>query len=270
MRVVVKANGGLGNRMRVLASCVALSKRLRNEVEVIWINKQELNCSYARLFRPIEGIKIVEQRYISKYNRWGLKKRKAYYQNFGSDFDIQIGDSEIRSINKIKSDFVKLIQDFETVFIDTCEQFYGDESHLAYLIPQESIAERIAHRLTLLGSQFIGVHIRRGDNEIATKTSTIQAFIECLTKELTKSESKFYVCTDGLKDLKQLQQQFGSRIVHFPVGLKRSKPAHIESALVDLLVLAKASKIYGSYWSSFSEIASAYGGVELEMVGMKN
>ncbi|NNJ54811.1 MAG: hypothetical protein HKP14_01690 [Bacteroidia bacterium] len=270
MRVVIKANGGLGNRMRVLASCVALSKRLRNEVEVIWINRLEFNCSYHQLFKPIEGVKIVEKRYISKFNRLGLRRRKAYYKNYGSDFQIQIGDSEIRSIKKIKSDFVKLIQDFETVYIDTCEQFYGDESHLAYLIPQDSITKKIEQRLNKLGSHFVGVHIRRGDNQISTETSTIEAFTQSIEKEIAKANSKVYVCTDSLKELNHLKKKFGSSIVHFPVGLRRNKPAHIESALVDLLLLSKASKIYGSYWSSFSEIASAYGGVELEMVGKEN
>lgn len=269
MRVVVKANGGLGNRMRVLASCVALSKRLRNEVEVIWINNRELNCSYSRLFQPCEGIRIVEKRYISKWNRIGLKKRKAYYRDFGSDFDVQIGDSEIRSIKKIKSDFVKLIQDFKTIYIDTCEQFYGDESHLAYLIPQESIQLRINQRIEKLGKDFIGIHIRRGDNQIATQTSTLEAFNDCIEEELKRGQTKFLVCTDNLKELTQLKKQFGNNIIHFPVGLKRNKPADIEEALVDLLLLSKASMIYGSYWSSFSEIASAYGGARLVMVGTK-
>ena len=112
MNIVVKANGGLGNRMRVLASCIALSNRLQLQLNVVWINNKALNCSYDKLFLPIKRINIINHRYIHSFNRIGLKLRKEKWERYGKHFDVQFGDSEVRIIRKLKSDFVKLIQGF--------------------------------------------------------------------------------------------------------------------------------------------------------------
>ncbi len=98
MKIVVKANGGLGNRMRVLASCVAISQRLRVPIEVLWINNEELNCPYHKLFLPLENISIVEKKYIPMWNRISLKFRKMIFERKYKKFDIQFSDEEIREL----------------------------------------------------------------------------------------------------------------------------------------------------------------------------
>lgn len=123
MSIVVKANGGLGNRMRVLASCIALSQRLRREVEVLWVNNYELNCDYEKLFLPVQGLIISNNMYIPKWNKVSLslraKKLKRTYENF----EIQLTDREVVELRSLKSDLVKLIKDAQSVYINTCEHF---------------------------------------------------------------------------------------------------------------------------------------------------
>ncbi len=69
------------------------------------------------------------------------------------------------------------------MFIDTCEHFYGDLSCLSYLIPAAEIAETVNSRLSETGGDYIGVHIRRGDNTMSKANSPTALFIQRLMKE---------------------------------------------------------------------------------------
>ena len=269
MKIIVKANGGLGNRMRVLASCIALSQRLRREVEILWVNNEELNCSFVDLFQPIAGLTISEKKYIPSWNRLGLKLRKRAFVKEFSNYDIQFSDAEIFKLRQMKSDLVKLIKDANTVYIDTCESFYGDESFLAFLLPKKSITKLVQNRFDTIGTNYVGVHIRRGDNEKSKEISTSAHFLSRL-EELQHENfgTKFYLSTDDIGEASKLKNKFLHSLYHFQGGLTRNKPADIRLALVDLMMLAKSKKILGSYWSSFSEVASAYGGVEIEFAGV--
>lgn len=40
----------------------------------------------------------------------------------------------------------------------------------------------------------------------------------------------------------------------------------IADAVVDLFILSRTQRLYGSYWSSFSEVAAQIGNIPLEIV----
>lgn len=268
MSIVVKANGGLGNRMRVLASCIALSQRLRKEVEVLWVNNYELNCPFDRLFMPIEGLRVHTKSYIPKWNKVGLSLRAKNLKRTYQNFDIQLTDKEIVDLRSLKSDLVKLIKDAKTVYINTCEHFYGDQSFLGYLLPKPAVVEEVNRRLDLLaGHKYCGVHIRRGDNELAKQQSPTIDFVEMLKKiEKEHQDMHFYLSTDDKGEARIMQKMIGDKLHSFAAGQRRDNPKNIETALVDMLVLAKSERILGSYWSSFSEVAAQYGGIPLVVV----
>jgi len=268
MSIVVKANGGLGNRMRVIASCIALSQRLRREVEVLWVNSYELNCDFNKLFLPVSGVSVTQMSYLPKWNKVGLSLRAKKLKRKYEDYDIQLSDNEIMDLQNLKSDLVKLIKDAKTVYINTCMNFYGDSSFLSYLLPVPGILQQVQARLEKINAQsFYGVHIRRGDNERSKEKSPTIEFVEKL-KKLEKSEKnlKYYLSTDDRGEAKILQKMIGPELHYFAAGLSRDKPRDIENALVDLLMLSKSDKIIGSYWSSFSEVAAQYGGIPLEVI----
>ncbi|MDC1394974.1 hypothetical protein N8368_00530 [Bacteroidia bacterium] len=87
---------------------------------------------------------------------------------------------------------------------------------------------------------------------------------------LIKKKRLIYLCTDDNKEVQRMKQVFGKSICYFPVALQRNKPKAIQMALLDLLTLSRANVILGSYWSSFSEVASYYGGVELLKAGIQD
>lgn len=265
MKIVVKANGGLGNRMRVLSSCIALGHIVRAEVEVLWVNNQELNCDFNQLFLPVIGLSVTQKKVIPSWNKIALRLRKAYFDSFAREFDLRIGDEQIREIRKQDLDFVEQLNGAKSVYIDTCEHFYGDLSFLAHLVPQADILHEVERRFIRMNTkQYVGVHIRRGDHLKAKQNSPTALFMKLLNEELKKdAECQFYLSTDDTGESKIMRKRLGDKIHHFTSGLKRDKPQDIKNALVDMLMLSKSKKIIGSYWSSFSDIASSYGGVPL-------
>jgi hypothetical protein len=266
MNIVVNAKGGLGNKMRVLASCIALSQRLRHEVTVLWVRNKELNCSYYDLFEPIDGIIIKEYNYIPRWNKLALRTRAKKLTDAYSSFDLQFADEEIKKLKGLKSDMVKLIINAHSVYIDTCQHFYGDESFLAYLKPVALLTAEIERRVAIISSNYVGVHIRRGDNQNAINVSKREIFIAMMKEQITQeADTKFFLATDDRQEVKVLKQVFGDRIIYFASGLKRNKPKHIAQALIDLMVLSKSKDIIGSYYSSFSDVAAAYGGINLRV-----
>jgi hypothetical protein len=267
MKIVVKANGGLGNRMRVIASSIALSQRLKTTVEVLWINNVALNCSFFDLFQKLEDIEIVESVYIKSWNKIAHRQRRKKLWNTYQNFDIQLNDEGLKSLSSSQNDLLEHIKDAETVFIDTCQHFYGDLSCLSYLIPADGIADTAKIRLSETGGAYIGVHIRRGDNTMSKANSPTALFIQTLKNEQKRNaDIKFYLATDDRGEAKILKKVIGESIVYYPSELARKRPEGIQQALVDLILLSNAKKIIGSYWSSFTEIASVYGNIPLEVM----
>jgi hypothetical protein len=92
-------------------------------------------------------------------------------------------------------------------------------------------------------------------------------FIQTLKNEQKRNaDIKFYLATDDRGEAKILKKVIGESIVYYPSELARKRPEGIQQALVDLILLSNAKKIIGSYWSSFTEIASVYGNIPSEVM----
>ncbi len=267
MKIVVKANGGLGNKMRVISSCVALSQKLEETIYILWVRNYELNCAYRDLFEPIDGLVVTDLAYIPSWNKIGLKLRALKLKKTYEYFDICYTDIDILEILQGNKDISDCISGMKSVFLDTCQQFYGETQFLSYPSPIAPIRSEIKRRIALLGSGYIGVHIRRGDNNKAREYSITELFVAQMSKKIEQYPSvKFFLATDDKNEVTTLKDFFGNRIFHFTKRLKRNEPEHIVQALVDLMVLSNASEIFGSYFSSFSEVAASIGRIKLNVI----
>ena len=77
--------------------------------------------------------------------------------------------------------------------------------------------------------------------------------------------SRFLVVSDSDDIVPQFQQQYGQdRILHFPRNTARNASYDsvegISEDLIDMLVLARTSRLFASYLSTFSEAAWWLGG----------
>jgi hypothetical protein len=111
---------------------------------------------------------------------------------------------------------------------------------------------------------FVGVHIRRTDNEKSIQLSPTAAFLDAMYAY--PPETHFFLATDDAREREQLIAAFGDRIHFGATKLSRSSEEGLIHAAFDFFALARCSEILGSAGSSFSELAAAYGGCPLRVI----
>jgi hypothetical protein len=114
----------------------------------------------------------------------------------------------------------------------------------------------IADGEAALGSDYIGLHIRRTDHVKCISASPLSAFQAVVS---ANSGAKFFLATDdaAVKDL------FGDSVISPISTLGRMTITQQQMGVVDWLLLQKCGKIYASAGSSFSELAAWRAGIEL-------
>ena len=112
----------------------------------------------------------------------------------------------------------------------------------------------------------VGVHIRRGDHNLAQERSPTAAFIERMAAE--DAAVRFFLATDSPAEEHALSIHFPNRIITASKAFGRDSTAGMRGAVVDLYALARTSRLLGSYWSSFSETAAEIGGITLEVIDL--
>jgi hypothetical protein len=154
-------------------------------------------------------------------------------------------------------------------YLESCYRLESLDVPNAYdkFIPKHSLQSRI-HETTGKFNKTIGVHIRRTDHHYAIQNSPTQLFMEIISTYLEEDKlNTAFLCTDDEETKNEILDRFGSKIFTADIkSLKRDDPKGIEDALVDLMCLAKTNKIFGSHFSSFSQVAADIGRIEVETV----
>ncbi|MGZ0017455.1 hypothetical protein [Yeosuana sp. AK3] len=267
--ITLEPMGGLANRMRVIASGLNLIKNSNRHVNVIWALNEDLNCEFDVLFMPIKGLSIIEKerKYVFAHhsnNPILYKKIKAYFRNKILGIDCFINEMDLLTGRVCNSFIDKLARRNKNIYIKTTQRFSCIEEEINQFQPSESIQNTIDKQVFKFNKNTIGIHIRRDDNKTSVLKSPVSLFVEKIKEELKSNiESTFYLATDD-KDVEQeLLDLFGTKIIVRNKVLNRNNREGIIDALIDMYCLSKTKYIYGSYWSSFSRMASLVGKIEL-------
>ena len=111
-------------------------------------------------------------------------------------------------------------------------------------------------------SNAIGVHIRRTDNKKSIQGSPLESFLQTMREQ---PDAFFVIATDEKQVREHIEKEFAGRSIFPALVLTRRTEEGMIQGVADFFALTKCSKIYGSYWSSFSEIAAEYGAIPLEI-----
>lgn len=278
--ILIQTSEGIANRLRVIASGLSLARDLNKKLVIIWPISLNLNCGYLDLFIPPQEFIIIEKSITSKfllYKNSNNLLRKLLYNiySFVFSYNFILLNSEIpEKVWELPSNRLskKNIQcNVKNIFISTSEEFY-ENSYAFYtkiIKPIDFIQKKIDLIIKEISQPFIGLHIRRTDHLESTEISRTELFIEVIKQELIKvSNVMFYLSTDSLIEAKKIINLFGSNRIYYNEGknLQRNSLEGIQQALIDLIILSKSYKIYGSYRSSFSELASTIGNIKLVIV----
>jgi hypothetical protein len=268
--IIVIPSEGLSNRLRVIATASKLARNSNKKILVYWEANSNLNATYQDLFEDT-GTAITQP--PLKYRIWLKMIRQSLRLRFVSKiyldffrFDFIYLDSMIRLVKDGQLNLQQEIDKSKEVFFCSCEEFeYFDASDYQSFLPKKKLKENIDLLSNKFNAKTIGIHIRSTDNEWSKKNSPFHLFINKIEEEIAIDESvNFFVSTDNEAYQKELLNRFGeNRIFIHQKEFRRDTKKGIEDAVIDIFCLSKTTKIYGSYWSSFSEVASRIGNIPI-------
>ncbi|MBN2612161.1 MAG: hypothetical protein JXB00_11440 [Bacteroidales bacterium] len=270
--ITIRPFGGIGNRIRSIDSVIGITQDRQIPFTIIWERTPSLNCNFEELFSL--------PNYISVINKNGKETGLIYKLiSITKEFLFKIGINTPLGYNKYlyQKDIVRLmstgydfhqLNNIERVYIDTQTRFYSNGKEFELFKPVPKIINKVDEIIQSFTEYTVGIHIRRTDNFKSIDNSPVEEFIKFMEKEIElNSDVSFFLATDSSEVESELRSKFKYRIIkQSNIKLKRNDPIAIKDALVDLLCLSRTKKIYGSYWSSFSEVAALFGKIPLQIV----
>lgn len=280
MKIIINPIGGLANRMRALVSGIALAQKMRADFRVIWLRNWELNAKFEDLFEMPEVLKG-KISYPSK-PVYGLcysvpRKKNLYITSLTwKRFEEAISDNTPRGQqllrnadldNRIEA-LVSGMSDSGTLFlqggIDLYNSYSPDYYRQFFRLNQE-IQQRVDETCRSLGPNRVGLHIRRTDNEMSVTHSPDILFEEKIREELGQNpDTRFYLASDDQAVKTKFAELFPKSVHVLPETSERGTREGMQNAAYELFVLTNTSKIYGSYYSSFSGTAALLGDIPLQ------
>lgn len=267
-KLIVQPMGGLANRMRVLSFSRWMADRCGVELNCLWNVNDELYAPINTIFQPLPfSVKDMygSQPQMRRSGKW-YKNIKAYWWLLRNRIDMWLSydhveealDDDNETVRAILAEEIeKTLRDGKTVYMATGDMLSNCKDMSIYR-PTESIMEDVNNYMTPFekGHRY-GLHIRRTDNTWAIEHSPIDLFENKIEEIIAKDKlAKFYLATDDADTAKHLCDKYGEYIVYREKELSRTSESGIREAVIDMWLLGNMDEIYGSYWSSFSEVAS--------------
>lgn len=265
--------GGLGNRMKAIASGIALAQAANTRLRIIWFQDWGLGCHFNDLFNPLRihnlDIELKEASIIDKCisDRPRLKNffLPHLFEHFR--FDACLYEKEVTINYYHKFDFLSWCKN-RNVYMASCVAFYPaalPKGAFDVFRPIHKLQESINKMGHSFPASVVGVHIRRTDNATAIADSPTELFIRRMRQE--DEAISFYLATDSEAVKKEMKDEFGeNRIITSPHKAERGNLSGMQDALVELYTLSRTSLILGSSHSTFSDTAAAIGDIQCEII----
>ena len=264
--------GGLANRMRAVASALTLARKTDRELRVVWFQDWALNAPFRSLFNQPQQphFSISDASFMDGvYDR--PRRRNLYLPRLFQRmrFNGCLYEKSITPLCKQHFDFEAWARQGDVYMASyTAFQPYSYELLRRLFVPQPEIQRLIDRRCARFAEgRTIGVHIRRTDNTASIRQSPIELFFAAIDRELAQHpDLLIYLATDSESVKQELNARYGERLICAEEEADRNSTAGIQGGVVDMYTLARTHKIYGSFQSSFSELAAQLGDVPLEIV----
>ena len=256
--------------MRVLHSVLSLQSGAMPRIKIVWEYSRFFNCSIFELFQVPDDI-VVEE--------WNMTFSKRIKRKFAESlrktplskimYDLILHEQDIIKLRNKTYNFRDLLN-YSSVYIETCQWFYTGTGEFKFFKPNIEIIDQVHQVTSDFNKHIIGIHIRQTDHSLSIKSSPISEFVRIMKNEIKKNnDTIFFLSTDSGEAEKKLKDEFQNRIITYEnKELSRNTTKGIKDAFIDMLCLSRTNKIYGSYQSSFSHIASLINGIELQVVNV--
>lgn len=268
-KLTVVPCGGLANRMRAIASGIALADSTNRELQVVWNANSDLNAPFNLLFNDTNlpfGIKTPNR--LSYHIFFEGPRLKNF---FLPKLISKLKGTLIWNITEdLTNEKVLNIVDGHNgdVIINSGLQFYDFKPEILW--GNLTFSERVLSRkesILMNRKPDVTVQIRRTDNWISIDNSPLQLFEDKISELLLANpHTEIFLATDDNETKTYLTDRFPGNIIVNRNEATRKTPEGMIDAAAEFLIMSQSDRIYGSYWSSFSEIAAVYGDTTLEVV----
>ena len=276
---IVQPLGGLANRMRVVSVCRDIAREAGVRMQVCWATDGGMGARWEQLFLPVDFDVIAEGAPREIYycsRRWYRRFPVLKYQlqnGFDRFLPAPDADDLLDQDEPHPETFCRLLVSWlrkgKRVYLST-GSYLGLPRDLSMFRPLpeiDSAAHHYANEHQFAEGHTYGLHIRRTDNTWAIEQSPLTLFEEQINSIISKDNTAlFYLASDDKTTIEQLRQTFGERILVREKTFGRSSVTGIQDALTDMLLLSRTQHIFGSFFSSFSEMASWMGSVPLTIL----
>lgn len=265
--------GGLANRIRATLSAVALAEKSGISLKVVWFQDWALHAAFHDLFSPRclpEGVRIAEASPLDLLLHDRPRRKNfhvpALFQKLM--FDTCLYEHQTDGLRKNRFDFEGWAGKGK-VYMAAYLPFYPYPPQSLHDIfrPVAEVQSLIDRRSSVFSPYTIGVHIRRTDNALSIRHSPLELFFASIDGELAMHDNLcVYLATDSEDVKRAMRDRYADRVVCAESRADRSSTNGIREGLADLYTLARTRKIYGSFHSSFSELAAELGDIPLVIV----
>ena len=260
--IVVKPTQGFGNRLRMMASTYILSKYLDVPFFIMWEIEPDCKIAYNdifnnKCFQTVTMTELVNYKYL--YH--GLIHTDMFVNNLKNadkmDYLVITGGHEFK------------LQDMALVdFLYYKKEFYQS------LLFNTRINTLLQYNIDLLPENYIGIHIRSlcaeydsMDMNISKKNeynpvdfnnnSPIDSYYKYI--DLLDVDIAVLVITNNPSIIDNFRRRYPHRYIYTtnPISYDRDVGGTI-SSIVDMLILSRSKLIIGTYFSSFSDVASSF------------
>jgi len=275
---ILQPQGGLANRMRVISVCYEMCRVHNIPFRVEWKANDELGALWSDIFEEQQLFPLEDQRGWYKrsyrYKRWYKRIPDQLWAKVNNcrvitikESDELTGEHTDEILNGLWNEWIRTIMSGTSIYITT-GNWLGTVRNLSMFVPNAKIMAKVDDCAKSFSKNTYGIHVRRTDNVNAIASSPLSLFEQKIADILkTEPEARFYLATDDQETIDHLQGKFGREVIIVrEKDFSRGTVSGIQDAMVDMWILSRTKKIYGSFFSSFSEMASWIGGIELEVL----
>jgi hypothetical protein len=262
-KIIVVTSAGLGNRMRVLSSCIQTAIKDDRTLWIVWPKNSTLGCDITDIFESIGINYYVPQKWIhymiAQIYRHGAIRRfyKIYKLISRIFFDSSIFDADIEYNNQLESN----IND-KTILVATCFAFGSKHDYKLFNFT-DYLKKKAEKEFQKINGPYIGIHIRRTDHVDIIQQSPLEKYMDQIDKSLLDHPTqKFFLATDDETVKNYLTHKYKRLIYTFNHTIGRIDIQGIYGAVIELLLLSKSTKLICSALSSYSDTAILIGDIK--------
>mmetsp|Transcript_12253 Transcript_12253/g.37372 ORF Transcript_12253/g.37372 Transcript_12253/m.37372 type:complete len:884 (+) Transcript_12253:122-2773(+) len=275
---------GLGNRLRALGSMLAYARKYNKELVLIWENDEHCGADFNDLFSDeIVLMKKFHPKYPftdnAKYDdKWNLFNAYNYMEmEEGANKGQPIEDDPLKHTY------------YKGAYVMEPSDWNEENESLRTLTPHPEVQKIIDEHKNADFTNYVGVHIRnRGLDQDIKNVDFSKEYTESASATMDYWRSKshysnfidrmrsllmedpkleFYVASDTFTVQSEMEKQFPGKIHTTDRACDDRDASCVRYALADLYNLGKTKKMLGSNWSSFTEAAQRFGGIQAELAG---